>query len=157
MQANRLYLCKVIDCNCLGESTSVQAKRLAGGTNGFHEGRYGSNSQLRYLFTVEIFPPSTCLIPNVSVSLPHRRGNTVSLETNLSVTIKLTLQLKDHNSCRSIWEPYEELDELVLKVVMFLLAHNGSRTTKFLTALMALISPGSVIPALSRLVNVLAR
>ena len=43
-----------------------------------------SKRQLRYLFTVEIWSLSTCLIPNFSVSIPHRRGTTVSLEINLS-------------------------------------------------------------------------
>lgn len=40
--------------------------------------------QLLYLFTVEIYPLSTCLIVNFSVPLPQRRHTTVSLETNLS-------------------------------------------------------------------------
>ena len=48
-----------------------------------------SKRQLRYLFTVEIGPSSTCLIPNVSVSLHHRHCTTVW---------KLTLLLGKHLS-----------------------------------------------------------
>ena len=40
---------------------------------------------------------------------------------------------------------------------MFLLAHNGSRTTTFLTALKALFSPGSIVATLLRLVNVFGK
>ena len=40
--------------------------------------------QLRYIFTVEIWPISTCLIPNFSDFLPDRRRTSIFLETNRS-------------------------------------------------------------------------
>ena len=39
------------------------------------------SAELHYLCTVKIWPLSTCLILNFSVSLPHWHGSAVSLET----------------------------------------------------------------------------
>lgn len=45
----------------------------------------GNDSFVISLITVELWTLSTCLIQNFSVSLLHRRRNTVSLEINLSL------------------------------------------------------------------------
>ena len=46
--------------------------------------------QFRYLLTVEVGLLSTCLVPNLSASLPHQRGTTVSFETKLSFASNLS-------------------------------------------------------------------